>query len=217
MKKELAGTIIDSALTENLLTNVSELAQALKNVDFIPKLAISTLITSTLKLSTQIFRQITDEERIEDLGSLAAISCSLRERLHFYWRWISENKPELNPRISELIRSQEISRPTCWIFLDVTDRDQPILIAKQVDRNFCNAFSPIYSAIKCCEFEHPKVLVDSQVVTRQLKLGSLVIVQSSWFESDRKKKSFWREKLFAMPQIKRQTHFNLYTVYSSKQ
>ena len=142
------------------------------------------------------------------------MSCSLRENLHFYWRWICENRPEPNPRINELIRSQQIVKPRCWILLDVTKMDQPVLIEKQVDQNFCNSLCAIYSEIRMCEFEAPEVL-DNQFVTRQLKTGSLVIVQSSWFENGQPPKKFWRAKI-SMPENKSRKHFNLYTVYSSK-
>ena len=214
MKKELPG-ILDPELGTELLINVTKLVEALKNGNVITTLPISTLITSTLQLSTQILRQINDNEPIEDLGNFAAMSCSLRENLHFYWRWICENKPaESNPRINELIRSQQIVKPKCWILLDVTKRDQPVLIEKQVDPNFCNSLSAIYSAIRICEFEAPEVL-NNHFVTRQLKTGSLVVVQSSWFENGEMPKKFWRAKL-SVPENKSRKHLNLYTVYSSQ-
>jgi hypothetical protein len=214
LKSELRE-ITDPYFADELLKNISALVQALQGVQNRPPQSKSSLITSTIQLATQYFRQINDQECIEDLGNFAAISCCLRESLHFYWRWISEIKPQSNPRINELIHSQQIVKPKCWILLDVTKNDQPVLIEKQVETNFCQSLSAIISAIKFCEFESPKFLIN-HLVTRQLKIGSLVIMHSSWYENDQKQKPFWRTKLSPTKQNKSRKHYNLYTVYSSQ-
>jgi hypothetical protein len=206
---------VDNSITddEDLLDKISRLVSILESSSVSPVLQMSManqslLVTSSLQSALQMFRQVVALENttFEGIDKFNSISCSLRDDLHFYWRWICEMEPNFENKINELIHSKQNSKPLYWIILDETDEDKPVLcdqIEESLidDQNLRRIFASIKRAMK------------SKNETNKLCLGTVTIHQSTWTETNLEENRFvWMKRKNAT----NKKNFTLYTMYSSQ-